>query len=144
MKKICCYLILIICLTGCNEKKMSCSSKIETSDFTIVETLSFKFDKNGSQITKGKYNLMLTISSDYVTHLDYFKGQLALEYENIYKLGVKREMNIKDNELNFELKYNSKKYDLATKEKLVKYGVYSLGNYDYVKKELEKDGYICN
>lgn len=144
MKKICCYLILIICLTGCNEKKMSCSSKIETSDFTIIETLSFNFDKNGLEIIKGKYNLSLILSDEYITHLDYFKGQLALEYENIYELGVKRKMNIKNNELNFELRYNSKEYDLNTKEQLVKYGIYSIGNYDYVKEELEKDGYICN
>ena len=140
MKKLCC-LIIILLLTGCGNK-LVCTNRDDTTDYTIDETVIFKFDD--SEIKNGKYILKLHIDKSYKDYLSKFKNSLILEYTNLYDIGVKRKVSIKDNNLNFVLKYDSSKFNKEEKEQLIKHGLYEYGNYGIVKNELEKDGYECN
>lgn len=141
MKKLLCFIFCILCLTGCGEKKLDCSIVEKNSNYSIVETIVFKFDEN--EIKKGTYSLKLDVVDDYKDYLNDFKSSIILEYTNLYNMGVKRKISSKNNTLNFVLKYDATNYDKNQKQILLNHSLYMIGNYDLVKIELEKDGYVC-
>lgn len=144
MKKL--YCLIIILLTGCanHAEKLQCSILEKTKDYSIYEIITFEFDQEGTQIQNGIYNLELEVKDDYIDYLNKFKGTIVLEYTNLYDIGVKRKLVSKNNTLNFVLSYNASMYSKAEKDKLLNHSLYFYGNYNEVKKELEKDGYKCN
>ena len=143
MKKLLCCIFIILFLTGCG-RKLECFIEEKSDDYSILETITLKFDEEGTEIKKGIYSLNLKVTDDYTEYLNESKSTILLEYTNLYDIGVKRKLSLKDNTLKFILKYNASKYSKDEKDKLLNHSLYFYGTYEQVKTELEKDGYKCN
>ena len=135
--KISILLFGVFLLTGCfGTKKLTCTNKKEDSYGTIVAKITYTYKDD--EITKVKYSVLSTIKDKDTFNL--LKKNYEKENKNLNKIdGVTAKFKTAGTKLKLNVDVNMKK---AEDNALSKADI-DKGNYETVKKKLEKQGFTC-
>ena len=146
MKKIILLLVLIL-LTGCGDKYITCSSNTSNEDMKYDYSASYKV------YYKGKYVTKIIKEEIYKTELtstyNYFKEYKTLEYKHLSDVygGYDYKIDLKRDEIKVKATINAKELDV---EKMIKNDMidkyYTSKNRIYLsglKKHYESKNIIC-
>lgn len=141
MKKLLLSLGLVLVLTGCGGKKLTCTAEEEEMGMKMVgkATITFKGDK----VAKVKETADVTVTDEMKSLIDTLKSSLEESYNKYNDYGVKAKVTVKDATISTSIEYNVNKISDENLEKLKDSDIYYSGTYDEVKKALEDEGFTC-
>lgn len=144
-KSILLILLCLVCLTGCGEKKLTCTRTKDNEDFEISEKYLLEFDKEGKKIKKGNVSLEINVKNKKMQEkMDELENEmLEDEYSEIINLGADVKTEIKNNIINLNIAYDTADYTNEELDELYYVGVYSEGTYEMIKEDFEDDEFIC-
>ena len=136
-------IVCLLFLTGCGDKKLTCSHVADEDGMTISDKIVLVFDKNGEDIQKVSMYGEFKVDEKYSEYLSDISLAAKEEYKTVEDIGGKVTTSTKDNTVIVEIDYKTQKLTDDQKSQLENDGVYFSGGYDYIKSRLEDRGYTC-
>ena len=140
MKKMFLLLASILLLTGCGEKKLTCTKTAESEGLKMNEEiiLYYKEDK----ISGGSFTAELEVPEEYIEYIGDLKSEMEEEYEDIKNI-ADLTIDSKDNKVKVNISYKTKGLTEDELDELYYGGLYAEVNLEETKKEYEENEYTC-
>lgn len=137
MKKILIILFSILLLTGCTSKTLVCEKIEDDTDIYTVSgkhTIEFKSDKISDFVS----TVSIKLKDDSIVKISDFKSVLEQQEKQYTDEGFNTKIETKDNTSTLTISTMG-----DSKELVNKFFYTEDYSYDYIKKNLKKEGYTC-
>lgn len=140
MKKNIIILLLLVFITGCKNKQLSCSMEKIVSENVVSYEVNANFDKN--RINNMHFKMQTTVADKYIDYAHILEQEILDNYQDFQnKEGIKINTSRNNNNVILDIDIDFSIFNEELKKDL---GINSDSNYKDAKKSLESSGYICN
>ena len=132
-------LLIMVSLTGCSSKTLSCTKTSDESIYNLKEKITTKYGMFG--VKNININMEMTLKDNSFINASVLEKTLDETYKELKENGAKVNISSKDNKVLVDINFDLKKMD---NDKLKEIDLYNVNeSYEDAKKSFKKLGYTC-
>lgn len=132
-------LLVVVSLTGCSSKTLTCSRNSKESIYNLKEKITAKYGLTG--VKNIDINMEMELTDNKFVSAELLENTLKGTYKELEDNGAKVDIKSKDNKVIVDINLDLKKID---SKKLKKINLYDAEeSYEDAKKSFKKLGYTC-